>query len=241
MQRRRCNSLEWLEFNLLARIPNITHAVSTRQSTTNFRIDVNDTPLVIANTLEPIKRILDIPKMVLATQCHGTTIATVDTELSIQPHCDALTTKTPGIGLIIKHSDCQATIFYDPVNHAITNVHSGWRGNVGNIYAKTVTTMEHLYNSKAKDLIVCISPSLGPSHFEFKGFRETLPQEFQSFKTEQNMFDFWAIAHWQLTECGILPNNIEIARLCTFEHSQDFFSFRRNATSKRNITIVALR
>ena len=48
----------------------------------------------------------------------------------------------------------------DPVEQAIANVHAGWKGNVKNIYEKTVQFMQQCYGSSPKNIHVCIAPSL---------------------------------------------------------------------------------
>ena len=60
---------------------------------------------------------------------------------------DAMVTNQQGVGLLIRHADCQAATFYDPVSKAIGNVHSGWRGSKLNIYKKVTNTMGKLYGT----------------------------------------------------------------------------------------------
>lgn len=142
---------------------------------------------------------------------------------------------------MIKHADCQAAIFFDPVERAVGAVHCGWRGNVQNIYRHTVETFQSQFGSRVENLLVCISPSLGPENAEFINHERELPQEFLSFKQKVCHFDLWAIARWQLEEVGVLPQHIEIANICTFSDAGDFFSFRREKKTGNHGTVVVLK
>lgn len=77
-----------------------------------------------------------------ARQVHGTSVRYVTPKTPKRAPADGLFTTTPLLSLHIYHADCQAAIFYDPENHVIANVHAGWRGLVGNIYAVTVRLLK---------------------------------------------------------------------------------------------------
>ncbi len=149
-------------------------------------------------------------------------------------------TEKRGVGLGVRHADCQAAIFYDPKKHVIAGVHAGWRGNVKNIYKKTIQQMKRTYGTNPKDLIVCISPSLGPSNAEFTNYKTELPESFWRFKEQECHFNLWEIASGQLIELGVPEDQIEIASICTFDHENDFFSFRRERKTGRNLTLCGI-
>ncbi|MDN3507073.1 MAG: peptidoglycan editing factor PgeF [Simkaniaceae bacterium] len=205
-------NLEWLEFELLQPHLGVKHGVFTR-----------NTDLTL------------IPNICSPRQVHGAHVEIAPFE----GECDGLITLEPGVSLLIRHADCQAAIFYDPVKKAIANVHCGWRGSVQNIYANTVQKLVEL-GCRPKDLLVCISPSLGPEKAEFINHKTELPESFLPFQVKENHFDFWQISKWQLKEAGVLEKNIEIARICTFCEEKDFFSYRRDKKTGRNGTVIAL-
>lgn len=207
------NGLRWLEFELF---PELKHAILLRNNE------------ALSETFSPF---------VFCHQCHGKEVHAVDSSTQTLLKGDALSTNQPGFGLRIAHADCQAAIFYDPIKKAIANVHCGWRGSVQNIYLETVQHMKERYGSNPKDLLVGISPSLGPQHAEFIHYETELPPHFWKHK-KGNYFDFWAISKEQLEESGV--HHIEIASLCTYKNEQDFFSYRRDKTSNRNYTFAML-
>lgn len=205
----------------------------------NMSFDVGDSPSDVEANIHLVKQALGIPHLIWTTQCHGTIILPA-AMASTSSSCDALHTDIPHLGLLIKHADCQAAIFYDPIHHAIANVHAGWRGSVQNIYKETIEAMKVAYGSQPQDLLVGISPSLGPNSAEFIHYKKELPEEFHPFQIKPNYFDFWEISRYQLQRCGVLPHHIEIAQIDTYANPNDYFSFRREKTTGRNATVVAL-
>lgn len=248
MIRKEKNGIAWLEFHLLSHIPEIRHAIFLRNGgasappfgTLNLSFEVGDKASAVLQNLQDATQILSMDSYVSLKQEHGKKVHRVDCSHFERKIGDSFATDIPGIGLLITHADCQAAIFYDPVNHAIANVHSGWRGSVQNIYAETVHFMQTQYTSKPENLLVCISPSLGPNHAEFIHYRNELPESFWNYQIKENYFDFWEISKMQLKNAGVLDKHIEIASLDTYEHPDAFFSYRRDKNTGRNGTFVGL-
>lgn len=245
MKRKKSGAIEWLEFELLQDIPEIVHGVFLRHGGVShppfhsLNMGLGDDPLAVIENQRRICTILGISELIHGKLVHGKHLEIVENEVPAEC-CDGLITQTKGVGLLTSHADCQAAIFYDPIHKAIANVHAGWRGNVQNIYREAVLKMEHAIGTKPEDLLVCISPSLGPDASEFKNYREELPSSFLPYQFKPYHFNLWEIARDQLEDAGVLPHHIEIACLCTFQQSQDFFSYRRDKVTGRNATIIAL-
>lgn len=242
------NGIQWFTFDLLSRFPGVKHAIFSRHggcsehpyNSLNVHEGVGDALSHVKQNRELIRRTLGLDILAWGNQCHGNSILEVDSYWKEPAICDALTTKCLNTGLMVMHADCQAAIIYDPIKHAVANVHSGWRGSVQNIYSRAIAFMIDRYGSRAEDLIVCISPSLGPDSSEFINYKTELPEAFWQYQFKQNYFDFWKISRAQLMESGILGKNIEIAGICTRSNAEDFFSYRRDKQTGRNATVVAL-
>jgi len=230
MQKKKKNTFVWFEFELLSQCADIVHAVFW-----NFPLGERDDPSHPQKALN----VLGIPKGVRLKQCHKDALLEVKSADRIDRYddYDGMMTQKEGIGLLIRHADCQGVIFYDPVQKAIANVHCGWRGSVLNIYKKTVEKMGRLYGSLPKDLIVCIGPSLGPHNAEFKHYKKELPESFWKYQVRPTYFNFWEISKAQLLEAGVLERHIEIAKICTYDEG---FSYRKNPLAPHHGTIVAL-
>lgn len=231
MQRMEKEGIEWLTFDHLSDVKTLSHAIFLKTLDSS-----------IPGYQAKIKEIMGIDIFVTSDQVHGKEVVEVHDLPSIRPICDGLMTKQKNLGLLAKHADCQAAIFYDPIHHALATVHSGWRGSVQNIYKSTIEKMKNTYGSLPENLLVGISPSLGPQKAEFRNFRSELPENFWPFQVAPTYFDFWAISQHQLKEEGILAHHIEIAGLCTYSEERDFFSYRRgDKTGGRHATVAFLR
>lgn len=245
MLRKKSGSIEWLEFEQLADIPGLVHGIFLKaggESQGPFASlnlgGPGDNPEMVDQNREKVRLLLGGPELISGKQCHGKEVKAVP--LSEGEECDGLMTRDRNQALMIKHADCQAAIFYDRLNKAIANVHCGWRGNVQNIYAQAIEQMRVKFGSKPENLLVSISPSLGPCCAEFINYKTELPIPFWDYQAKSLYFNLWEISRRQLLECGILSNHIEIACICTCCNAHDYFSYRREKVTGRNATIVLL-
>lgn len=241
------NGMRWHEFELLAECP-ITHATFTRHggysqnelASLNFGSRVGDEADIVKKNINKAMSQLNVEHFACAKISHGIGVHAINAIETPFPISDALSTSIPDFGLLISHADCQAAIVYDPIHHAIANVHCGWRGNAQNIFQTVVSHMQQQYHSNPSDLLICISPSLGPEHSEFVNYRQEMPAELWEFQIRPNFFDLWAISEWQLRNAGILPHHIQIAKIDTWSNQEDYFSYRRSKICGRQATICAL-
>lgn len=229
--------LQWLEFELLAPFQFLKHAVFLRHGgcsegpfdSLNLSTSKGDHPNIVAANLAKVKKVLSIDRLAAAQQVHSDGIVFVDNQsYNFLGSHDALLTQQLNIGLKVTHADCQAAIFYDPIQHALATVHCGWRGQVCNIYGKVVNAMAAKYHSKPENIHVAIAPSLGPQHSEFINYRNEFPEAFWKFQVKPNYFNLWAIGFWQLTQAKILVSHIQMAEICTYANPLDYFSYRRS-------------
>jgi purine-nucleoside/S-methyl-5'-thioadenosine phosphorylase / adenosine deaminase len=248
MIRRKKENVEWLEFDILQEHPEVVHGVFLRHggiskgpfASLNLGGGIGDDPENVKQNRKKVCKCLGVESLVVAKQMHGSKVQQVDKPCT-GLECDGLMTNQSDVPLMIKHADCQAALFFDPVNQVIANVHCGWRGSVQNIYRETVVKMQEAFGCDPGHLIVCISPSLGPDHAEFIHYKEELPKNFEPFQVKPTYFDFWEISRMQLEELGIKNEKIEVANLCTFEEKNDFFSYRREKKTGGNATVVVLK
>lgn len=242
--------IEWLEFDQLEPYTHLAHGVFLRHggtsqgacSSLNVSDGNHDNPENVKVNRELIRKTLDLPVIVFPHQTHGMNVQRITRKnLDKVPQADGIFTTEKGIALAVSHADCQAAIFYDPVHEAVAAVHCGWRGSVQNIYARTLEAMQRDIGTQPQNVIVCISPSLGPDHSEFKNYKQELPQEFWSYQVKPLYFDFWAISRKQLAAAGVPDKNIEITSICTYCNPDDYFSYRREKDTGRHATAVGLK
>ncbi|HIJ89291.1 MAG: peptidoglycan editing factor PgeF [Desulfobulbaceae bacterium] len=208
----------------------------------NVGLHVGDDVARVIQNRALIKDHLGLPRLVSAKQVHGDSVLKVDWLPDADeehPEYDALMTNIPEVGLMIQQADCQAIMLYDPEHGAVANIHSGWRGSVANIIAKTVAAMRAAYGTRPTVLHAAISPSLGPCCGEFIQYRTELPLAFHAYQTRANHFDFWAISRDQLRDCGVRIEQIEVAGKCTVCDG-NYFSYRRDKVTGRFASVIGL-
>ena len=208
----------------------------------NVGLHVGDNETLVLRNRALIKEELGLTRLVSARQVHGDSILNVDwlpeADVEHAGH-DALMTNIPGVGLMIQQADCQAIMLYDPEHGAVANIHSGWRGSVANIIAKTVAAMTNAYGARPAALHAAISPSLGPCCGEFVNYRTELPLAFHAYQTQPNHFDFWAISRDQLRDTGVRFEQIEVAGRCTV-CNESYFSYRREGVTGRFASVIGI-
>lgn len=234
MIEKRKEAVTWLEFEIFKN-KKLNHGIFLGEK--NF--DLSDLSSNKEINFNKLKKILNTSNLHTLAQCHSDIIHKIDSDLEGQLEGDGLTTNLLNKGLVIRHADCQASIIYDPKNHVVANIHVGWRGNVSNFYQTTVSFLAKNYGSNPKNLLVGISPSLGPNHAEFIHYKKEFPIEFSQYMSEGNHFDFWKISKYQLEQAGVPSDQIEIAGICTYEN-REYFSYRRDKTAFRHGTAVKL-
>jgi polyphenol oxidase len=247
MLRKKSGSLEWLEFEIFQQFPEVRHGTFLRHggvsekefSSLNVGGGTGDDEERIGLNREKIRQLLGCRALVSSKQVHGIQVKLAPLTLENE-ECDGLLTKEKGMGLFIKHADCQAVVLYDPIEKAIGCVHAGWRGNVQNIYSEAISKMKQEYGTKPENLFVGISPSLGPCCSEFIHHEKEIPPHFASFQIRPLYFDLWEMARAQLLKEGVQASHIELAPICTSCNIADFYSYRKEKTTGRNATIVCL-
>ncbi len=245
MLRNKRESIEWLEFEIFQEFPRIAHGIFLRHGGVslapyhglNMGGGTEDNKEHIQENRSKIQKIMQCSSFAGGHQVHGAEVREVPLETENEK-CDGLFTSKEGVGLLIKHADCQAAVIYDPIENVIANVHAGWRGNVQNIYQSTVLQLKSRFGSKPENLIVGISPSLGPCCAQFINFETELPRSFLEFQVRPLYFDLWEVARRQWMEAGVLPHHLQISGICTCCNQEDYFSYRREKPTGRHATVI---
>ncbi|MDE3056183.1 MAG: peptidoglycan editing factor PgeF [Verrucomicrobiota bacterium] len=245
----RKEKLDWLEFDLFRPYSHLRHASFSRHGGTsqgsfdslNLSDAVGDQPDRVKENRDLVHKVMGT-KIVYAHQAHTAQVHRITAKNATEklPTCDALFTTERNVSLAITHADCQAALFYDPVHEAIGVAHAGWRGLVQNIYARLLEAMHRELGTQAHNVLVAVSPSLGPDHAEFRKYKQEFPSELWGFQKRPYHFDLWAIGRKQLNACGVPDKQIELAETCTCCNSSDYFSYRVQKETGRNATLISL-
>ena len=157
---------------------------------------------------------------------------------------DGLVTDEPGIVLSTFYADCVPLFFVDPMHHAIGLCHSGWRGTVGRIGAKTIGMMSMEYRSRPEDIFCAIGPSICQQCYEVgTDVAERFFQEFPEGGRElcyptvlgKYQLNLWKANEIVLRGAGILPEHLAVTNICTCCNANLLFSHRASKGRRGNL------
>ncbi len=192
-------------------------------------------------------------------QVHGSRVAIIDrpdmTREDLEGY-DAFITELPGVAIGVRTADCVPILLFDPARRVVAAIHSGWKGTVQKIAAKTIGIMQTIFRSAPEDILAAIGPSIGPDSFQvgeevalkFKesGFPMSRIWSFQGPGNGSPMsgghhIDLWQANIWILQECGLREEHIQLAPIDTFRDSTFFSARREGIACGRNINAIRLK
>lgn len=174
--------------------------------------------------------------IILMEQTHSAFVQIVKNRSSnYVPRVDALITKSRGVFLTVKTADCIPILIYD-AQKMIAAIHAGREGVKKNIVEKVCNFFQ---KSRRKETFVILGPAIFPKHYKVD------EQTFSEFVNETNVqqkfpqLDLKKVVLQQLLSCGIPDSNIQNYPICTWEN-ENYFSYRRNRTTKRQVSLIAM-
>ena len=195
-------------------------------------------------------------RLVLPRQVHDTKVVVVDDLFmsktliqrdEILDGVDALISPLPNVCLAISTADCIPVLLYDTKLRVVGAIHAGWRGTVARIVSDVLAQMKILYGTQGEDVRAVIGPGISLDAFEvgdevYDSFcKAGFPMEQISRRYEKWHIDLWEANRLQLLEGGLLPNAIEVAGICTYQHFERFFSARRLGIHSGRILTAIMR
>lgn len=250
-------------FLSFSQYPQLIHGVFTRRGgvsqppfdTLNVGYSSGDDADAVTRNRNRVLSQLDMPRAVFLNQVHGTDVLVLSGDQTL-PNlfwvpggpapdsvvtADAVVTNLRHLALVIQVADCQAVMLADPHEKVIANVHSGWRGSVGNIIGRCVDVMIERFSCDPKHILAGVSPSLGPCCAQFVHYRKEIPEHLWAYKlSEEECFDFWALSVDQLLAKGLNPDHISTMSLCTRCRTDLFFSYRKEKKTGRFACAIGL-
>lgn len=158
---------------------------------------------------------------------------------------DGLITNEPGLVLSTFYADCVSLYFVDKVSHAIGMSHSGWRGTVGRMGAKTIEAMRREYGSEPENIICAIGPSICQDCYEVsEDVAEVFRKEFPGREAEllkagkaagKYQLDLWKANEIVLLEAGIKKEHLAVTDICTCCNPDILFSHRASHGRRGNL------
>ena len=236
---------QMLEYGILKPYSNIFAFSTTRHegcgegayATFNCTHYCGDNPEHVKANLEILATSMPIRPhaFIIPRQTHTTNVRVIEDVFSQEElqDVDAVVTNLKNVCLCVSTADCVPVLLYDKEKQVVAAIHAGWRGTVGRIVEKTLEVMKSHYGAEGKDVIACIGPSISLESFEvgdevYAAFEEAgFDMTCIARKYKKWHLDLWEANRLQLLAYGILPENIEVADVCTYQCHEDFFSARR--------------
>lgn len=236
---------------IFKRFPEITFGFSTRVGLQrkkpyyfNMSYNVGDDSQIVTENREKFfnKLGLNMESVAYQKQVHGDKISFVKSGGACG-ESDAMITKKNNLGLAVSSADCCVVFIYDPVNKVIAGVHSGWRGTGKVILLKVLQTLSNEFDSAPGDLICYLSPSISETNYEVDvEVAEQFDLNYLKQKNGKYHLDIPKINEEILLNYGVIPHNIQVSNLCSYEYSSILHSYRRDGKkSGRALGVIAMR
>jgi polyphenol oxidase len=245
--------LEIIHYPILSRFPELQHFCTTRQGGVSlgtygtFNISPfsgDNTENQQANFSILASKLQNLPQQIIFPyQTHSDKVKIINSDFFELPESDKIT-YLDGIDALITNiqlvcigvttADCVPILIYDRVNKVIAAVHAGWRGTCSRIVEKTIQQMIITYGTKPEDVFASIGVSISPVAYnvgeelveEFEKANFPIPEIFNRHDNELYL-NLWEANKWLLMQSGIPENQIEVAGICSFTNSNDYFSARK--------------
>lgn len=103
------------------------------------------------------------------------------------PKGDALITREARVLLTVQTADCIPILLADTKRRVIAAIHSGWRGTLQRIAAKTLGRMQMEFGTRPKDAIAALGPGIGRCCYEVG--EEVAKEFYAQFPNARDWFD----------------------------------------------------
>ncbi len=162
---------------------------------------------------------------------------------------DAMYTRDKNLWLWTFHADCCPVLLYCSKQKIVSAIHSGWKGTVGEIVGKVTNHLIENENVDPNEIYAYIGPSINQENFEAKDDIIDLVKQMSfdtsSFYTLKDdgayLLNSKALIKQQLLNLGVKDEQITVSPLCTIKNNDLFFSYRKEKTPHRNITLIKMK
>ncbi|MFB0918446.1 MAG: polyphenol oxidase family protein [Clostridiaceae bacterium] len=239
------DGVRYIEFNDLSRL-GVKNLMTTKDMDLGFTTNYG-TGTVEEQYTKLIDAIPgDVENLYIMRQVHGADISDTSDfkangdnmylldDYKVTKGIDGMITNKKGSAISVTVADCVPLVIYDPVNSAIANLHSGWKGTLLEIGKNGLELLNRKYGTKAEDCHVLLGPHIGSEDFEVTKelairFKEKFGEVYLSRKDETHWtIDLSSIIADMFKKLGVNPENIYASEESTFSNSLLYHSYRRD-------------
>ncbi len=208
----------------------------------NLATHVQDSNVHVAENRALLRQRLALPAEPLwLQQVHGTYIATLDQQTSVQDaKADGSYTRAHGQVCAVLTADCLPALICDRAGTEVAAVHAGWRG----LAAGVLESALQCFQAPAQELMVWLGPAIGAQAFEvgaevLQAFTQHDPSASQAFvASADNKFlaDIYQLARQRLQRAGV--EAVYGGDYCTYSEPSRFYSYRREHNTGRMASLI---
>lgn len=252
-----------IQYHLFNALPQITHGFSTRvggvsegvYESMDLSFTRGDDDEKVMENFRKFGQAIGIcpEQMVFSDQTHTTNLRIVSHEdcgkgilFEKDYHdIDGLITDCSDVALVTFFADCVPLYFADPVKHVIAMSHSGWRGTVGKIGAKTVKKMQEAFDCRPEDIYAAIGPSICGDCYEIsQDVADAFADAFcaddycQFMRDDHNgkyHLNLWKVNELILLQAGILKTHLAMPDVCTCCNAELMWSHRKTGSARGSL------
>lgn len=224
--------------------PGLAHGFFTRQggvstgiyASLNGGVGSRDSPKAVAENRRRMAAHLriDPANLLVPFQTHSPDALIVHQAFAMRPHCDALVTATPGLGLGVTGADCGMVLFADKGARVIGAAHAGWKGALTGVLESTLEAMEKL-GARQSSTVAVLGPAIAQKSYEvgaeFADRFVAASNDYELFfaasaRDGHFLFDLPGFIAMRLRNAGI--GSFEDLARDTYSEPEYFFSYRRS-------------
>lgn len=172
-------------------------------------------------------------------QVHSTIVVEANNTVGV-PTADASFTQTPNIVCTVLTADCLPLLVCDRAGTTVAAIHAGWKGLANGVIEATIKALP----VDAKELLVWLGPAIGPKAFEvgedvFTLFTTHDPDAKLAFNPIDKgrwLGNIYLLAKQRLHALGV--SHIYGGDHCTYQESEQFYSYRRDNHTGRMASLI---
>lgn len=212
----------------------------------NLALHVGDTPEIVARNRRQLAETIKLPNEPFwLNQVHQATALNASIkqnklEDGVAPDADASFSLQANQVCAVMTADCLPVLICNSQGNKVAAVHAGWRGLADGVIENSVAAL----NERPGRLFAWLGPAIGPQAFEVgeevrAAFVDKIPFAESAFvqnRPGHYLADIYQLARLVLNSVGVKA--IYGGEHCTFNDVNHFYSYRRDGTTGRQVSLI---